>query len=103
MVGIWAFLYSGKLYEGISKAKHKTEDKKIQTWSKTVAFIIWTDCNSQQKFFRGWKNLIDWSSIKQGVISCPTDLFYVTKCFNHMLFVSGAKGLTLLLTIPLFS
>ena len=45
-----------------------------------------------KNYFCGWKNWVDWSSIKQGVISCPADPFYVTTYHNHVLFMSVAKG-----------
>ena len=50
-----------------------------------------TSCNNQQKFFRGWKNWVDWSSSKQGVISNPADPFYVTIYLNQVLFISNIR------------
>ena len=40
MFCIWAFLYSGKLYEGLWKTQQESEDKEIQTLSKTLPFVI---------------------------------------------------------------
>ena len=94
MFGIRAFPYSGKLYEGICKTQHETKDKEIQTLLKAFPLIIKSGlaATTNKKYFHGWNNLVNWSSIKQGAISCQTDPFYVTTYLNHVLFVSGAKG-----------
>ena len=39
MFCIWAFLYSGRLYKGL-KTQDESEDKEIQTLSKTLPFVI---------------------------------------------------------------
>ena len=94
MICIWAFFYSGKLYEGIWKTQHKSEDKEIKTLSKTLPFVIESrlTAKSNKKYFRGWKNWLDWSSSKQGVISCPADSFYIAIYLNHVLFITGTTG-----------
>ena len=47
---------------------------------------------TNKKYFCGWKNWVDWSNSKQGVMSCPTDPIYEAIYLNHVFFISGAKG-----------
>ena len=79
MICIWAFLYSGKLYEGIWKTQHKSEHKEIKTLSKTFSFVIKSrlTAKSNKKYFRGWANWLDCGSSKHGVISCAANSFYI--------------------------
>ena len=54
---------------------------------------VWTGKpTTNKKYFREWKNWVDWSNSKQGVISCSADPFYVAIYLNQVLFISGAKG-----------
>ena len=48
----------------------------------TLRNRIRTDCNNQQKIFSQVENWVDWSSSKQGVISCPADSFYIAIYLN---------------------
>ena len=58
---------------------HESEDKEIQPLSKTLPFIIESRlvATTNKKYFRGWKNWVDSSKRKRGVISNPADPFYV--------------------------
>ena len=47
---------------------------------------------TNKKYFCGWKNWVDWSNSKQGVMSCATDPIHEAIYLNHLFFISGAKG-----------
>ena len=51
----------------------------MQTLAKTLPFVTESGlaAATNKKYFRGWKNWVDWSSIKQGLNSCPPNPFYV--------------------------
>ena len=74
-VSLWHATIIHVCYEGIWKTQHESEDKEIQTLSKTLRFVIESGlaATTNKKYFRGWKNWVDWSNSKQGVISCPAD------------------------------
>ena len=59
--------------------------------STTCCTGIYTGCNKQQKIFSWVKKLDRLEYIKQRVISCPVDSFYVAIYLNHILFIFGAK------------
>ena len=92
-------LIQGNLTKAFGKhnTKQNTSDKEIQTLPKNLPFVIESGLavTTNKRYFRGWKNWVDWSNIKQGVISCFADPFHAAKYLNHVLFISGTKGSTI--------